>query len=77
MEDKIGYGRYWDTLAKAPYLYSAGDSVFITYDDTMSVKLKTRYVIDNGLGGIMFWQLGADAAEDGLVDAIYSEKIKH
>ena len=76
MEDKNGYVRYWDSIAKAPYLYSATDSVFITYDDTMSVRLKTRYVIDNGLGGIMFWQLGADTAEDGLVDAIYAEKTR-
>lgn len=76
MEDKNGYVRYWDSIAKAPYLYSAMDSVFITYDDTMSVRLKTRYVIDNGLGGIMFWQLGADTAEDGLVDAIYAEKTR-
>lgn len=76
MEDKNGYVRYWDSIAKAPYLYSATDSVFITYDDTMSVRLKTRYVIDNGLGGIMFWQLGADAGEDGLVDAIYAEKTR-
>lgn len=76
MENKNGYVRYWDSIAKAPYLYSATDSVFITYDDTVSVRLKTRYVIDNGLGGIMFWQLGADAGEDGLVDAIYAEKIR-
>jgi chitinase len=63
-------------VAKAPYLYNAKDSIFITYDDTMSVRLKTKYVKDLGLGGIMFWQLGADAPSDGLVDAIYKEKMK-
>lgn len=76
MEDKNGYVRYWDPVAKAPYLYNAKDSIFITYDDTMSVRLKTKYVKDLGLGGIMFWQLGADAHHDGLVDAIYKEKMK-
>ncbi len=77
MEDKDGFIRYWDPVAKAPYLYNAKDSVFITYDDTMSVRLKTKYAAENGLGGIMFWQLGADAPVDGLLDAIYEEKLRH
>jgi chitinase len=77
IEDKNGFVRYWDPVAKAPYLYNAKDSVFITYDDTMSVRLKTKYAAETGLGGIMFWQLGADAPENGLVDAIYAEKMKH
>ena len=77
IEDKNGFVRYWDSVAKAPYLYNAKDSVFITYDDTMSVRLKTKYAAENGLGGIMFWQLGADAPADGLLDAIYEEKLRH
>jgi chitinase len=76
-EDKNGFVRFWDPVAQAPYLYSAKDSIFITYDDTMSVRLKTKYTAETGLGGIMFWQLGADAQQDGLVDAIYAEKMKH
>lgn len=43
----------------------------------MSVRLKTKYAAVNRLGGIMFWQLGADAPEDGLLDAIYEEKLRH
>lgn len=76
-EDKNGFVRYWDPIAQAPYLYNSKDSVFITYDDTMSVRLKTKYTAETGLGGIMFWQLGADTQQDGLVDAIYAEKMKH
>ena len=77
MEDKNGFVRYWDTIAKAPYLYNASDSIFISYEDTVSVRLKTRYAIDKGMGGIMFWQLVGDAEKDGLVDAIYKEKKKY
>lgn len=76
MEDKNGFVRYWDDIAKAPYLYNATDSIFISYEDTVSVRLKTRYAIDKGLAGIMFWQLVGDAEKDGLVDAIYKEKMK-
>lgn len=75
LENKNGFVRYWDTIAKAPYLYNAADSVFISYEDTVSIRLKTRYAIENGLGGIMFWQLAGDADKDGLVDAIYSERM--
>jgi len=75
MEDKNGFTRYWDPVAKAPYLYNAKDSLFITYDDTMSVRLKTKYLAGLKLGGIMFWQIGADTQKDGLVDAIYKEKL--
>jgi len=72
-ENKNGFIRYWDPIAKAPYLYHAKDSVFISYDDTMSVRLKTQYAKELKLGGIMFWQLSLDAPEDGLLDAIYKE----
>lgn len=74
-ENKGGFVRHWDTVAKAPFLYNSADSIFITYEDTVSIKLKTRYVKDSGMGGIMFWQLGSDAEENGLVDAIFEEKM--
>lgn len=76
MEDRNGFVRYWDSIAKAPYLYNATDSIFISYEDTVSVRLKTRYALDKGLGGIMFWQLVGDAEKDGLVDAIFKEKMR-
>lgn len=72
--NKNGYTRYWDPRAKAPYLYNANDSIFITYDDPESVALKARFAFDQKLGGIMFWELGGDTFdENGLLDAIYYE----
>ena len=76
-ENKNGFKRYWDPIAKAPFLFNETDSIFISYDDTVSVMLKTRYSIDNNLGGIMFWQLTNDTNEEnGLLDAIYKESEK-
>lgn len=76
-ENKNGYIRYWDSIAKAPYLYSAKDSIFISYDDPKSVALKTKYAIDNTLGGIMFWQLGGDTTDkNGLLEAIHTAATK-
>ena len=74
-ESKNGYTRYWDEVAEAPYLYNPTDSIFFSYDDTTSVKLKTDYALEQDLGGIMFWELGNDTKEENsLVDAIYAEK---
>ena len=67
------YVRYWDPEAQAPFFYNARDSILLSYDDTVSVRLKMDYAIRQGLGGLMFWELGNDTKEpNGLLDAIYS-----
>jgi chitinase len=72
-EDKNGFTRHWDSVALAPYLFNPADSIFISYDDPESVALKTDYVQEEGLGGIMFWQLSNDTREAGsLLDAIWA-----
>ena len=30
------------------------------YDDPESIRRKARYVVGQGLGGVMFWQYGSD-----------------
>ena len=55
-----GYVRYWDDIAKVPYLYSPETKTFITYDDPESLKYKMDYLKTRGLGGIMYWEAGAD-----------------
>ncbi|WP_242206395.1 glycoside hydrolase family 18 protein [Aestuariivivens insulae] len=74
-ENMNGFVKYWDSTAQAPYLYNAKDSIFISYDDATSVRLKTKYAKEKQLGGIMFWQLTSDDKKDGLLDAIYGEVI--
>ncbi|WP_273275679.1 glycoside hydrolase family 18 protein [Maribacter polysiphoniae] len=76
-ESNKNYKRYWDPVAKAPYLYSEKDSVFISYDDTVSVALKTAYAKQKKLAGIMFWELGNDTKEaNSLLNAIYGASKK-
>ncbi|AHW60227.1 chitinase [Draconibacterium orientale] len=72
-----GYEKHWDAAAKAPFLYNLADSIFVTFDDTVSVKLKTQYAKENNLGGIMFWQLSSDSKDEAsLLKAIYTEASK-
>jgi chitinase len=71
-EQDPNFKRYWDENAKAPFMYNSKDSLMVSYDDTVSVALKTKYTKEKGLGGIMFWELGNDTKEEGsLLDAIY------
>ena len=70
------YDYHWDSTSQAPYLYNPRSRLFITFDDRKSVALKTKYVIENKLGGIMFWKLNADRYDKGLLDAIYDSSTK-
>jgi chitinase len=70
MSADSGFVSHWDSVAKAPYSYNAEKKLFVTYDDKKSIALKTKYAIEHGLGGIMFWELAYDASNDGLLDVI-------
>jgi chitinase len=61
---------FWDDSAKAPYYYNSATQSFITFEDKKSIGLKTSYAAQNGLYGIMFWQLTEDKFQDGLLQAI-------
>lgn len=52
---------YWDDYAKAPYLYDETTGVFFTYDNVESIKEKTNYVNQKGLGGVIGWMASQDA----------------
>ena len=69
-----GFNRFWDDVAKAPYMYNVEQKLFVTYDDKRSLQLKTQYVADQKLNGIMFWQLGDDTFNDGLLETIDTTK---
>ncbi|HLY69617.1 MAG TPA: glycosyl hydrolase family 18 protein [Puia sp.] len=65
-----GYVYRWDSVAQAPYMYNESKRLFATFDDTSSIRMKTKYAIDNKLYGIMFWQLADDSYSNGLLDII-------
>jgi chitinase len=65
-----GFLYHWDKTADAPYLYNAAKKWFVTFDDSASVTLKTKYAIKKHLNGIMFWQLADDSFSKGLLDIV-------
>ena len=58
--DKNGYVRYWDDVAKAPWLYNAEEGVFLSYDDPDSIAAKCEYIMDNDYAGIFYWEHKCD-----------------
>jgi chitinase len=69
LENRKGFVKYWDSTARAPYLFHEENKVFVTYDDEQSVTEKCIYTLENGLAGVMFWEYMSDPKEY-LLDAI-------
>jgi len=69
-----GFELYWDPVAMAPYAYNAKKRLFATFDDPRSIAHKTQYVLNQNLGGIMFWELKGDLFEEGLLEVITQVK---
>jgi chitinase len=75
LEERLWKGhqfvQYWDSTACAPYAYDAKNGLYATYDNTRSVEMKTKYAVEKGLRGIMFWELSGDVvAGEGLLGTI-------
>ena len=54
------FARRWDPASQAPYLWSREKRMFVTFDDPESLRVKSRYIVEHGLAGAMFWEYYAD-----------------
>ena len=65
-----GFTRYWDDVAKAPYLYN-GD-IWVTYTDPEQIKEIANYSKKKGLGGFFSWEFGTDI-KAGLLKSLFED----
>lgn len=72
--NKKGFKEFKDEAAKASYLYNASTQTLITYDDEWSVREKCKYVKDQNMGGVMFWEYASDPKEYLLNEVLKSFK---
>jgi GH18 family chitinase len=64
------YSEIVKTFPGAENLDQAGSTIW--YNGIPTIKAKTKYVVDQGLGGVMIWSLDADAPGDkSLLAAIH------
>mgnify|MGYP001996113581 FL=1 len=54
-----------------PYLYNPSTGIWISYDDVESMAIKTQYIVSEGLGGAMYWELSSDTADAELLSVVY------
>jgi chitinase len=67
-----GYERRWDGVSQAPFLWNAGKKIFVSFDDPESLRVKSRYIRERGLGGVMFWEYYADPS-GALLGTLFTE----
>ncbi len=65
-----GYVYHFDRKAMSPVFYNTQKKWFVTFDDSVSIVAKTKYVIKKHLDGIMFWQIADDSFTNSLLDII-------
>ncbi len=58
------YSRQYDNTMASPWLWNSTKKVFLSTEDEQSVAAKVKYVVDKGIGGVMFWELAGDYAWD-------------
>lgn len=72
-----GFVYHIDPVSGSSWYYSSAKKWFVTFDDSSSIRLKTKYAIKHKLNGIMFWQLADDSFfTNGLLDVIDEAKRK-
>ncbi len=69
--DSEEYARHYHSTAQAPYIYHTKSGLFITYEDTVSIKKKGEFIKEKGLGGGMFWEYNEDNQDNDLLNALY------
>ncbi len=61
---------FWSQEANVPWLYDKASQSFISFDDPRSLEAKAGYVKDQGLAGVMIWEI--TQGDQSLVDGIYA-----
>ncbi|WP_435156894.1 glycoside hydrolase family 18 protein [Haladaptatus sp. DFWS20] len=60
LKPQSDYEYHWHPDAKVPWLYSAAEDTFVSYDNIDSIANKVDFVKSNGFGGAMCWELSQD-----------------
>jgi chitinase len=65
------FKRFFSTESQVPWLYSESRQIMISYDDAESLTVRGKYIRDQGLGGVMAWELSGDDKAHTLGKALW------
>ncbi len=60
------YERVWSNELQTAWLWNESKKVFLSIEDKESLKPKLDYIVDNGLGGMMVWEMAGDYSYDAV-----------
>jgi chitinase len=60
-----GWTYHWDDVSMVPWLMNADSTRVVSFDDTVSFRLKADYIREENLRGAMVWALGYDKTPEG------------
>jgi chitinase len=66
------FQQFRHSQSEVPWLYDAASGTMLSYDDPDSIARKAEYVKEQGLGGVMIWELSDDDEERSMLTAISS-----
>ena len=67
--------RHWDDEAKVPFLFNRTTGSWISYEDLRSLQWKMKYIRENRLAGIFFWEISKDR-QGQLISAAFRQLKK-
>jgi chitinase len=59
-----GHPTLWDDEAEVPYISMSQTNQLISYEDSRGIEAKLGYVRQNGLGGVIIWEIGRDNRDE-------------
>jgi GH18 family chitinase/predicted carbohydrate-binding protein with CBM5 and CBM33 domain len=62
--------RHWAPIAKVPFLYNQTTGEWTSYDDPQAMSEKASYSIEEGFGGVYYWESSGDTADRQLLTTI-------
>jgi len=71
-----GYVSYWHSEGKVPWLYNPFTQIMISYDDEISIAEKASYILEEDIGGAMFWEFSSDKFSHllNVVDYVFNQE---
>ncbi|MEJ5187799.1 glycosyl hydrolase family 18 protein [Treponema sp. J25] len=77
LEQQAGWEKFRDPYSKVPWLFNRNTRELYTYDDATSVSVKMDYILQNNLGGAMYWEFDGDDWKNGydLVNIIADKML--
>jgi chitinase len=64
--------QHWHPVAEAPWLFNAGEHIFVSYEDPRSVGIRAGLAKSRGLRGVFTWELTGDDEQNSLLRAMVS-----